>query len=60
MIMMLLRDSDCYSIRNKEIRRELDIFCTNDKIADYKIKWSDHLTCREVSRIPRVACANEE
>lgn len=49
-----------YHIRNEDIREELSIYSINDKIKDYKRKWSEHLTRMADSRIPKRAYAHRE
>jgi hypothetical protein len=42
-------------IRNEEIRTELEIYAIQDKITEYRIRWSAHLQRMDNSRLPKQA-----
>jgi hypothetical protein len=42
-------------IRNEEIRNELEMYAIQDKITEYRIRWSTHLQRMDNSRLPKQA-----
>jgi hypothetical protein len=40
-------------IRNEEIRTELEMYVIQDKITEYRIRWSAHLQRMDNSRLPK-------
>jgi hypothetical protein len=40
---------------NEEMRKKLEIFSTEDKIKEYKIRWLEHLQRISPRRIPKQA-----
>jgi hypothetical protein len=42
-------------IRNEEIRTELEMYAIQDKITEYRIRWSAHLQRMDNSRFPKQA-----
>jgi hypothetical protein len=41
--------------RNKEIRTKLEMYAIQDKITEYRIRWSAHLQRMDNSRLPKQA-----
>jgi hypothetical protein len=42
-------------VRNEEIRTELEMYAIQDKITEYRIRWSAHLQKTDNSRFPKQA-----
>jgi hypothetical protein len=42
-------------IRNEEIRTELEMYAIQDKITEFRIRWSAHLQRMDKSRLPKQA-----
>jgi hypothetical protein len=42
-------------VRNEEIRTELDMYAIQDKITEYRIRWSAHLQRMDNSRLSKQA-----
>jgi hypothetical protein len=42
-------------IRNEEIRTDLEMYAIQDKITEYRIRWSSHLQRMDNSRLPKQA-----
>jgi hypothetical protein len=42
-------------IRNEEIRTELEMYAIQDKITEYRIRWSAQLQRMDNSRLPKQA-----
>jgi hypothetical protein len=43
------------NIRNEEIRTELEMYAIQNKITEYRIRWSAHLQRMDNSRLPKQA-----